>query len=120
MEITAKSFINLQIHFCAKQGIHIISYEPISKRSTSKSLCEPSVKLVRTAAIVTIEFFTMGVSVRLCDRSLHKEKQKKFVKNCPQWGLKLGPPDLQANALPTELRRNLLHAPLHMLDFVHF
>ena len=58
--------------------------------------------------IVIIEFFTIGVSVRLSDRSLHREEQKKFVKNCPQWGLKPGPPDLQANALPTELGRNLL------------
>ena len=43
------------------------------------------------------------VSVRLSDRSLHREEQKKFVKNCPQWGLKPGSPDLQANDLPTEL-----------------
>ena len=56
----------------------------------------------------TIEFFTIGVSVRLSDRSLHREEQKNFVKNCPQWGLKPGPLDLQANALPTELGRNLL------------
>ena len=27
--------------------------------------------------------------------------QKKIVKNCLQWGLKPGPPDLQANDLPT-------------------
>ena len=37
-----------------------------------------------------------------------EEEQKKFIKNCPQWGWKPGPPDLQANALPTELGRNLL------------
>ena len=45
----------------------------------------------------TIEFFTIGVSVRTSvrsDRSLHREEQKKFIKNCPQWGLKPGPPDL--------------------------
>ena len=42
----------------------------------------------------TFEFFTIGVSVRLSDRSLHKEEQKKnFIKICPQWGLKPGPPD---------------------------
>ena len=35
-------------------------------------------------------------------------RAKKFRQNCPQWGLKRGPPDLQANALPTELGRNLL------------
>ena len=32
----------------------------------------------------SIEFFTIGVSVRLSDRSLQREEQKKkFVKNCP-------------------------------------
>ena len=36
------------------------------------------------------------------------KSKKKFVKSCPQWGWKPGPPDLQANALPTELGRNLL------------
>ena len=35
-------------------------------------------------------------------------RTKKIVKNCPQWVLKPEPPDLQANALPTELGRNLL------------
>ena len=52
-----------------------------------------------------VEFFTIGVSVRLSDRSLHREEQKKFVKNCPQWGLKPEPMDHDANALPTELGR---------------
>ena len=35
---------------------------------------------------MTLEFFTIGFS----DRSLHWEEQnkKKFVKSCPQWGLK--------------------------------
>ena len=32
--------------------------------------------------------------------------KKKFLKNCPQWGWKPGPPDLQANALPTELSQH--------------
>ena len=32
----------------------------------------------------TVEFFTIGVSVRLSDRSLHREEQTNFVKNCPQ------------------------------------
>ena len=35
----------------------------------------------------SFEFFTIGVSVRLSDRSLHREEKKNFVKNCPQWGL---------------------------------
>ena len=54
----------------------------------------------------TIEFFTIGISVRLSDRSLFREEQKKIVKNCPQWGLKPGPPDHETNALPTELSQH--------------
>ena len=50
--------------------------------------------------------FTIGVSVRLSDRSLHREEEKKFVKNCPQWGLKPGPLDHQVNDLSTELRQH--------------
>ena len=62
-----------------------------------------------TSEDIVIEFFTIHVSVRLSDRSLHMEEQKKkFMKNCPQWGWKPGPQDLQSNALPTELGRNLL------------
>ena len=34
------------------------------------------------------------------------KSRKEFVKNCPQWGLKPGPLDLQANALPTELSQH--------------
>ena len=34
----------------------------------------------------------IGIPVRLSHRSLHREGQKKFVKNFPQWGLKPGPP----------------------------
>ena len=57
----------------------------------------------------TLEFFRIGVSVRLSDRSLQTRKSKKnFIKNCPQWELKPGPSDLQANALQTQLGRNLL------------
>ena len=48
----------------------------------------------------------IGVSVRLSDRSLNREEQKKIVKNCPQWDLKPGPPDHQANTLPTELSQH--------------
>ena len=55
-----------------------------------------------------IEFFMIGVSVGLSDRSLHRDEEKNFVKKCPQWGWKPGPPDLQENSLPTELGRNLL------------
>ena len=31
----------------------------------------------------TFEFFTIGVSVRLSERSLHREEQKKSSKNAP-------------------------------------
>ena len=53
-----------------------------------------------------VEFFTIGVSVRLSDRSSHRDEQKKIIKNCPQWGWKPGPLDLQATALPTELSQH--------------
>ena len=56
----------------------------------------------------SIEFFTIGVSVRLSDKSLHREEQNKIRQKLPAVGLKPGPPDLQDNALPTELGRNLL------------
>ena len=59
-----------------------------------------------TSTSILIEFFTIGISVRLPDRSLHREEQKKIVKNCPQWGLKPGPLDLQANALLAELSQH--------------
>ena len=36
------------------------------------------------------------------------KSKKNFVKNCPQLGLNLGPPDYHSNVLPTELGRNLL------------
>ena len=39
--------------------------------------------------------------------NFHTRKSKKqFVKNFPQWSLKPGLPDLQANALPTELSQH--------------
>ena len=82
----------------------------------------------------TFGFFTIGlsecISVRLSDRSEVTQYKINFVKNYPQWGLNSQPPDHQSNALLTVLGRNLLeisevnfllfHAPLHMLDFVHF
>ena len=67
-----------------------------------------TVRIVVREWCIVVEFFTIGVSVTLSDISLHREEQKKFVKNCPQWGWKPGCLDLQANALPTELGRNLL------------
>ena len=54
----------------------------------------------------TLEFFTIGVSVRLSDRFNVTQNKINFVKNCPQWGWKPGPPDLQASALPTELSQH--------------
>ena len=54
----------------------------------------------------SIEFFTIGISVRLSDRFNVTQNKINFVKNCPQWGWKPGPPDLQASALPTELSQH--------------
>ena len=83
--------------------------------------------------MVTIEFFTIGLSDAflsdyLTDLKLHKTNN--FCQKLTQWGLNSQPPDHQSHALPTELARNLLemsevsfllfHAPLHMLDFVYF
>ena len=77
----------------------------LSKCFTYKS---ETLKSTLLEIVGKFEFLTIGAPVRLSDRSLHREEQKKFVKNCPQWGLKSGPPNLQANALPTELGSNLL------------
>ena len=52
------------------------------------------------------EFFTIAVSVRLSGRFNVTQNKINFVKNCPQWGWKPGPPDLQASALPTELSQH--------------
>ena len=68
------------------------------------SVCTNSKKC--TSRVFAIEFFTIGVSVRFSDRSLHREEQKKIRQKLPP--VKPGPLDLQANALPTELGRNLL------------
>ena len=77
----------------------------------------------------TLEFFTIGISVRLSDRSEVIQHKINFVKNYPHWDLNSQPPDQQSGDLTTELGRNLLeisessfllfHAPLHMLDFVY-
>ena len=68
----------------------------------------------------TIEFITIGIAVRLSDRSLHKEGPEKIVKNCPQWGLKPGPPDHDANALPTELGRRSVGQEISEVNLVCF
>ena len=63
-----------------------------------------------------IEFFTIGVSVRLSDRFNVTQNKINFVKNCPQWGWKPGTPDLQASALPTELcQHSVASLNLHCL-----
>ena len=55
---------------------------------------------------LSIEFFTIGVSVRLSVRFNVTQNKLNFVKKCPQWGWKPGPSDLQASALPTELSQH--------------
>ena len=52
----------------------------------------------------SIEFFTLGVSVRLSDRSKVMQNKINFV----SWGLNSQPPDHDSNAVTTELDRNLL------------
>ena len=54
------------------------------------------------------QFFTIGVSVRLSERTLHREEKNKIHQKLPQWGLKPGPLDHEANALPTELSQHSL------------
>ena len=68
---------------------------------------------------MTIEFFTIDVSVRLSDRSFHREEQKKFVKSYHLWGLKPGPLDYEANALPTE-RQESVGQEISEVSFVCF
>ena len=85
-------------------------YETISstiEHFTQDFNARPSSLISQKHSSSTIEFFTIGVSVRLSDRSLHREEQKNCVKNFAQWGLKPGSLDFEANALPTELGRNL-------------
>ena len=55
---------------------------------------------------MSFEFFTLGVSVRLSDRFKVTQSKINFVKNCPQWGLNSQPPDLDSNALTTELSQH--------------
>ena len=43
--------------------------------------------------------FAIRVSVRLSDRSSHREEQKKIRQKLPQWGLNPGPLDHHSNAL---------------------
>ena len=64
--------------------------------------------LRQLAAILSFEFFTIGVSIRISDRFKVTQNKIYFVKNCPQWGLNSQPPDHHSNALPIELDRNLL------------
>ena len=56
--------------------------------------------------LMIFEFFTIGVSVRLSERFNVTQNKINFVKNCPQWGWKPGPLDLQTSALPTELSQH--------------
>ena len=53
----------------------------------------------------------------LTDLYIGKSK-KTFVKNCPQWGLKPGPLDPEANVLPTELGRRSAGQEISEVSFV--
>ena len=48
------------------------------------------------------------------------KSKKKFVTNYPQWGLKPGPPDHEANALPTELGWRSVGQKISEVSFVCF
>ena len=85
-----------------------VSHKSVS-RCSKRSGLSADLKLFCIISNLPFEFFTIGVSVRLSDRSLHMEEQKKIRQKLPpmgQWVLKRGPPDLQANALPTELSQH--------------
>ena len=52
---------------------------------------------------MSIEFFTIGISVRLSDKYLHREEQKESSKIVPRTETRT---DHEANALPTELSQH--------------
>ena len=83
-------------------------------------------KYLEIQFVMSIEFFTILISVRLSHRSEVTQHKINFVKNCSQWRLNSQPLDNQSDALTTDPGRNLLeisevsfllfHAPFHMLD----
>ena len=56
---------------------------------------------------LTLEFFTMRISVRLSDKYKVTQNKISYVKNCHQWGLNSQPPDHQFHALSTEISHYL-------------
>ena len=81
---------------------------------------------------LSIDFFTIGVSVKLPDRSLHGEEQKKICQKLPPVGIETRTSRSLGQCLTNWARQEsvgqgdfwselcLFHVPLHMLDFVHF
>ena len=51
---------------------------------------------------------------------VHREEQKKIIKNCLQWRLKPVPLDHEANALPTELGIKSFGQEISEMSFVCF
>ena len=83
------------------------------------------IRRLKSSTVITLvtyafEFFTIGISVRLSDRSKVTQNKINFIKNCPQWGLNSQLPDHQSHALPTVLGRNLLEiSEVSFLLFMH-
>ena len=80
---------------------------------------------------LTIEFFTICVSVRLSDRSLHREEQKKIHQKFPPVGIETRTSRPSGQCLTNWARQEsvgleisevslICFMQLHMLDFVHF
>ena len=82
--------------------------------------------------IAIIEFFTIDVSVRLSDRSLHRKEQKNIRQKFPPVGIETRTSGSWGQCSTNWARQEicwagdfwselcLFHTPLHMLNFVHF
>ena len=70
----------------------------------------PNRLVMQNSGFFTVRKSGALLSDYLTDRSKVKQNKINFVKNCPQWGLNLQPPDHYSNSLPTDLDlgRNLL------------
>ena len=67
-----------------------------------------------------IEFFTIGVSVRLSDRSLHREEQKKFRQKLPPLGLETRTSRSSGQCLTNWARQESVGQEISEVSFVCF
>ena len=63
---------------------------------------------IRTQKEITIELFTIHISVRLPNRSKVTQNKINFITNYTKWGLNSQPPDHPYHALPTEVSHYLV------------